>query len=261
MFFLFLLRMSLEKIINNAKKYSKTLFLAFSLSFLTQQSLSRTTNIVNSQEVVEVYNNEGNNKGGFHLKELDLVSEEISFFDVSQKEGVFSSKEIDDYIGTSGLSSCIGVVGYSQSSGKGFVAHYDSLTDKDFSEMHENPYYDPLPISLAYLTLQDFIKNPKDKEESFDVYFFIGDAPDSKLLDKIIHYVEYMNTWNVPIKFNIKGVYKTPNGSVALDLRTGEFYYYDVSEIKSYSSEDVERKYQRSIFPGPLEWHNRLWEH
>ncbi len=192
-------------------------------------------------------------------KQLPFLPDEgyESFTEASQREGVIASSEKSKFIGTFGLETCIGVIGHYQS-GKGFVAHYDSLTDKDFSEMAKNPHYNPLPTSLGNILSEYILKIEKGEKDVLDVYVFVGNNPDEETLRKITSFLEYMKEWNSNVELNFVGVYRTPNGSIALSLDDGELYAYEPLKVKDRTRRTFEENYYRLSFPSKLEWKYKI---
>ena len=176
--------------------------------------------------------------------------------EASQREGVVASKENTRFIGTSGVYDCVGIIGYSEETGLGFVAHYDSLTDKDFKEMLNNPYYDPLPVSLGSLPYFLEEGDKSNREVTYEVRIFTTPRGDKELLEKIVSYINYMNEWSDKVKFEIEKVDTNSNGTLFLDLKTGKYFSYIPEGTKtsiSYKNPD-EYDISRYMFPGELDW-------
>ena len=173
--------------------------------------------------------------------------------EASQREGVVASKENTRFIGTSGVYDCVGIIGYSEETGLGFVAHYDSLTDKDFKEMLNNPYYDPLPVSLGSLPYFLEEGDKSNREVTYEVRIFTTPRGDKELLEKIVSYINYMNEWFGRIKFEIEEVDTNSNGNLLLDLETGEYYSYVPLKVPREEMDKTDKEISLQT-PSKLRW-------
>ena len=173
--------------------------------------------------------------------------------EVLQREGVFSTSESEKPIlATYGVGPCVAIVGYSKKLKRGFVTHYDSLTDREFKKL-DNPYW--LPQSLGLVSYWG-TKGAKDIVK-YEIQIIQGQH-NPELLNKLKKHINNMNSWNADkIQLDVVNIdieiSPTSEKNIALDLRTGESFSYNPMNNPQRRISD-QFMAMRLSFPSPLEW-------
>lgn len=147
--------------------------------------------------------------------------------EIYQRQGVFSSGESKSpIIATYGAGPCVIVEGYSNEFKRGFLIHWDYLTDKKLGEKN-NLYWIPKSLThIGYFGTKDITKKVEYKIRILQGTNFPG------ILNPIKNYFNVMNSFKDK-KISFKIIQERIGGkpaqgeNIALDLRNGETFSYD----------------------------------
>lgn len=183
---------------------------------------------------------------------MNLVQE------VFQREGVFSTSESEKPIlATYGIGPCVSVMGYCKDLKRGFLVHYDDLTDRSFGSLDNS--YSP-PKSLMKICYWGSL-GAKDTP-TYNIRIIQGNE-NTGLLNNIESYLSSLNGWRGGgrIRLNVedRDVEEELAGekSIAVDLRDGRVFRYSPSKnpYRKVSSDlDNELGLLEISFPSPLKW-------
>ncbi|MEK6825678.1 MAG: hypothetical protein AABY00_02745 [Nanoarchaeota archaeon] len=186
------------------------------------------------------------------LKDYSKVQE------VFQREGVFATAQNGKPIlATFGVGPCVAITGHSKELQRGFIVHYDALTDKDLRTKRE--HWIPKSLGIAAYWGGHGTTN----KVTYDIRIIQG-QPETNLLYGIKAFIGQVNSLGHNVQFKIveedTNTFSSNAKNIALDVKTGKTFSYNARENLSRGQFDENYELRENLrmirlqLPTPLDW-------